>query len=141
MRRSHAHAERLLNLSRQIIDSVPSTNPPICASVYKTAIHSSMICLMRYAPRDYRFSCLDAKGSQIRTSFIRATNIRGVCVFALPEVTMEGSKFWDLISSLDSPSGTWYIVDNIMFQKSCSEQSSVRFCVRRTAYMQGGSPG
>jgi hypothetical protein len=58
MIRAHAHAERLLNLSRQTIDSVRNINRPLFMVIDEMAFHSCMTPLTGYGLRSSHLFCL-----------------------------------------------------------------------------------
>lgn len=91
----------------------------------EAASHSSIIRVTRYVSRRSPVSCFHAKTSWIRTLVNAAIARSGECVTALHGAARGGSKYLELMNSLEFPYGTCFIMDIIVFHESSMEWDSV----------------
>jgi len=136
---SLAHPESSLTLYRKQLILL-KWHIVMLGTTADTRFHSSVTSLTGYAARSCRLFCLHGKESWFRTPVIRAIASSGEYLVTLHEARVDAWKFLDVFSSLDCPSDSCFIMDNIAFTKSLIERNSVRFRILRQEYSPRESP-
>lgn len=138
--RIHAHAERSLDSSSQIIESARKANAPLWVANGTTTFDSDTKPFGGCAANGFRRFCL--RGVESWTQGLIHRNDRFQC--ALPDrYTGKGQlglTFVDFLSSLESHFGTFFITGNIMFHKTPLQWKSELLRMQQTACSLSGSP-
>lgn len=91
-----------------------------------------MLAFTGYAYRASHLFWSHGKWSRCWTFVITGIACSGQCDIAFQEESVDGSKFLDFFFSLGFASCTFFIMDNIVFQKSSIEWNNVRLRMQRT---------
>lgn len=108
-------------------------------AIDEAAFHSSMIHRPQYATRGSRLFCSERKRSWFWTLVTAAIASSRALAIVVREGSVDGSRFLAMISSLDIPSGTCFIMNNIAFHEPAVGWISISFHALQTAFLTSGS--